>query len=275
MTRQHALAGPALPEGSRHLRRGRRIGKYRIVEALGAGGYAHVYRALDEVEAREVALKIPHERGGGSALNEILREVRITVQLDHEHILPIRNATLVEGDLVIAYPLGKRSLARRLRHRIASHVALDIFQQVLEAVSYAHERRVIHCDINPDNIILFDDNVAKLSDFGIARFSLRTRVVGSGSGTVGYMAPEQAMGRPSFRSDVFSMGLLLYRMLTGELPKWPYRWPPPQIAKLRRKASPELIAFLRKSIDVNDRKRYRDGRNMLNAYARLRRKLRG
>jgi serine/threonine protein kinase len=90
------------------------------------------------------------------------------------------------------------------------------------AIAYAHaHNRVIHCDVKPDNFILFPDNVLKLADFGIAKVAYQT-LRASGSGTVGYVAPEQAMGKPSFRSDVFSLGLILYRMFSGVLPEWPY-----------------------------------------------------
>jgi serine/threonine protein kinase len=99
---------------------------------------------------------------------------------------------------------------------------------MIEAVAYAHRQRIIHCDIKPENFILFPDNRLRLTDFGIARVAQNT-VAGSGSGTVGYMAPEQAMGKPSMRSDVFSLGLVIYRMLTGQLPEWPFEWPPPRI----------------------------------------------
>jgi serine/threonine-protein kinase len=139
---------------------------------------------------------------------------------------------------------------------------------MLEAVAYAHDRWIIHCDIKPENLILFPGNRLRLTDFGIARIVLKT-VKASGSGTVGYIAPEQAVGRPSFRSDVFSLGLIIYRMLTGYLPEWPYRWPPAGAERLRRKAHPDLIAWLRKAIEADPRNRFQDGRQMLNAYQRI------
>jgi serine/threonine-protein kinase len=141
---------------------------------------------------------------------------------------------------------------------------------LLDALAYAHEQRVIHCDIKPDNVILFPENHIRLADFGIAKVSLRTRtIVGSGQGTVGYIAPEQAMGKPSFRSDVFSMGLLIYRMFGGVLPEWPFDWPLPGADRLRRTVSRDFIAFLRRSIEVRERKRFRDGVQMQRAFEKV------
>lgn len=238
--------------------KGEELGKYRIVRLLGTGGFARVYHAHDTVEGRDVALKVPHEHLMKDGLKEVLREVRIMGKLEHPGILQLRNAMFVGNRLVMAYPLGERSLALRLRHRLSTRTAFDLMHQVLDAVAYAHARRVIHCDINPDNVILFPGPQAKLIDFGIARIARRTQVVGSGSGTVGYVAPEQALGLPSFRSDVFSLGLLLWRMLAGELPRWPYEWPFPGHERVRRKVHPEVIAILRKAISVDQRKRHRD-----------------
>jgi len=258
---------------SRAYKRGKRLGKYRIVSLLGTGGFARVYRAVDEVEGRDVALKVPFEHE--TELDELLREVRIHVRLEHPHILPIRNATLVDGKLVIAYPLGERSLSARLRHRIASTKVLEIFEQVVDATAYAHGRRVIHCDINPHNVILFPDGSAKLSDFGIAKISARTRVLdASGSGTVGFVAPEQAMGQPSFRSDVFSLGLLLHRMLTATLPRWPYDWPPEGYDRLRRKATPPLIELLQRTTAVDEKRRPRNAIALQRSLRKIRSKLR-
>ena len=118
------------------------------------------------------------------------------------------------------------SLDDRLQKRISLSTAVDYSAQILAAVAYAHEHRIIHCDIKPDNFLIFADGRVRLADFGIARVAQKT-LRGWGEGTVGYIAPEQAMGKPSFRSDVFSTGLVLYRMFSGCLPEWPYRWPPP------------------------------------------------
>jgi len=177
---------------------------------------------------------------------------------------------MIDGYFVIATPLGEETLTDRLHRRLGSKTALSYTEQLLDALAYAHEQRVIHCDIKPDNVILFPDNHVRLADFGIAKVALRTRtIMGSGQGTVGYIAPEQAMGKPSFRSDVFSMGLVIYRMFAGVLPEWPFDWPPPGMDRLRRTVSREFIAFLQRSIEVRERKRFRDGVQMQRAFEKI------
>ena len=245
------------------------LGKYKLLEELGAGGFAVVYRARDTIEGRDVALKVPNARVDAETRDQLLREVRVAVRLDHPNILPIRNADVIEEHLVIAYPLGEESLYRRLTRRLSNERAVAIAEQVLEALAYAHSRRVIHCDINPSNVILVDSEHAMLADFGLARIAAKTQIIGSGSGTVGYIAPEQAMGHPSFRSDVFSLGLLFFRIFAGALPRWPYRWPPPGLARMRRKLTPEAILWLRRAIEVDDRRRYKNAMHMLRNYERL------
>ena len=243
-------------------RRGSRLGKYKLLQRLGRGGFAVVYRARDTVEGRDVALKLPHVALANERRDELLREVRITVRLEHPSILPILNADFEGAQLMIAYPLGNESLADRMRRRMATERTLGYAEQILDAVAYAHERRVIHCDINPTNVILFDDDRAQLADFGIARIAAQTRMSASGSGTVGYIAPEQAMGHPSLRSDVFSLGILFYQMFSGELWRWPYRWPPPGIQRARRKLTPEAINLLRRAALPDERRRFRDAVQM-------------
>ena len=115
------------------------------------------------------------------------------------------------------------------------------------AVAHAHANDVVHCDLKPENFILFDGNRVRLADFGVSRIAART-VKGSGSGTLGYIAPEQAMGQTSFRGDVFSLGLIFWSMLTGELPEWPFHWPPPGYDRVRGKLHPDFLAMVRRAI---------------------------
>jgi serine/threonine-protein kinase len=119
------------------------------------------------------------------------------------------------------------------------------------------------------------DGRLQLTDFGIAKVAQRTiahTMVASGSGTVGYMAPEQAMGRPSAKSDVFAIGVLAYRILTGILPEWPYDWPPKGLANLKRKAHPELTEMLRKAMHPRPSQRYQDANTVLRVFLSAKRK---
>ncbi len=234
------------------------MGKYRIDSRLASGGFADVYAATDTLLGVKVALKVPSaEFMSKELLDEFRREARLTLQLEHPNILSIRDATFIDGQFVIVSSLAEQTLDDRLRRRFSFELAFDLLTQLLDAVAYAHEQGVIHCDIKPANILLFPENHLRLTDFGIAKIAFRT-ISGSGTGTVGHMAPEQAMGRPSKRSDVFSIGLIAYRMLAGTWPEYPFIWPMPGASQLRRRAHADLIAVIRKSIDPVPRNRYTD-----------------
>ena len=254
------------------LRVRQKLGKYRIERRLGEGGFAAVYQAMDTIQGIRVALKVPHaEHVTKEVLNDFRKEVRTLSRLEHENILPIKDASIIDERFVIVTPLGKKTLDERLKSRFSIDTALDLAEQLLEGVAHAHEQRIVHCDIKPENILLFDDGSLRLGDFGIAKVAQKT-LRGCGTGTVGYMAPEQAMGKPSFRSDVFSLGLILYRMLAGEWPEYPYHWPPPNFQRLKLRAHPDLISFLKKAIDPDPKKRFADGGQMLNTFQRLKNK---
>jgi len=263
------------PSKDAALRARQRIDKYRIEERIASGGYATVYQAFDTIEGHRVALKVPHNTVLSEAvLVDLVKEVRINARLDHPNILPVKNASVVDHLFYVAYPLGIESLADRLCRRLTATKALSYAEQMLAAVAHAHERRIVHCDIKPENFILFEQDHVRLGDFGIAKLAWGTRTLeGGGSGTLGYVAPEQALGYPSSRSDVFSLGLIIYRMLTGCLPKWPFDWPFPGHDRLRRVLSQDGVSWLRRSVHVHDRKRYKDAVQMLAAYRRVRRRL--
>lgn len=249
-----------------------RLGKYRIERRLAQGGFAYVYQALDTIEGVRVALKMPHQSVVTPTMLECFqREARLVARLDHPNILPLKDASFIEGRFVIASKLGEKTLCDRLRNRISFETALELSIQMVSAVAYAHNLSIIHCDIKPENMILLPDGRLQLADFGIAKVAQKT-INGSGSGTVGYMAPEQAMGRPSTKSDVFSLGLIMYRMFTGHLPVWPFEWPFVGAANLRRKAHPDLITVIRRSIEVRPGKRYADAEELLTALTKVRRR---
>ena len=255
------------------LKPGQKIGKYKLKARLANGPYATVFRALDTLEGIHVALKIPHKGlVTKESLDDFSREVRLAAKLDHPNILRLKSADFIDGHLVIALPLGEESLEERLARRLSLRTALDLGEQLLRAVAFAHEQHVIHCDVKPDNLLLFPDGQLRLTDFGISKIAHRT-ISASGAGTVGYMAPEQAMGRPSRRSDVFATGLVLWQMFSGQLPEWPFEWPLAGSARLRLVLHPDMIAILKRSLELKPSRRFEDAGQMLAAYLRAKPKV--
>ncbi len=241
-----------------------KVGKYRIVGRISSGPLADVYRAYDTIQKMHVALKVPR-LGDEAGEEEVLHEVQVATRLRHPHILSVLNASYIGDRFVIAMELGVESLANRIERRISTARALELASQALQALAYAHENKIIHCDIKPENFILFPGNQLKLGDFGFAKRCVRT-LKASGSGTIDYIAPEQAMGRPKFQSDVFSMGLVLYRLFSGKLPEWPFEWPLDGHDRLVARVRPELVDLLQRCIQLDPSKRYRDARQMLAAF---------
>lgn len=252
-----------------------KLGKYHLERRIASGGFAEVWQARDTVEGIRVALKIPHkELMTKSALEGFRREVRLTARLDHPNILPIKTAEQVGSHFVIVYPMGEESLGERMRRRLSTKKALSYVEQMIEAVAHAHANRIIHQDLKPENFIVFPGERLRLADFGIAKVQIRT-ISGSGTGTVGYMAPEQAMGRPSLRSDVFSLGLICWQLFTGLLPVWPFDHPLEGRDVLKQKTGTDFVAFLEKAIQVDERKRYADAQKMLAAFRKVKPKALG
>ena len=254
---------------SRKLRVRSRIGKYRVEACLAEGVYSNVYRAFDTIERRQVALKIPHrDLATDDYLEGFRHEVRLSAKIDHKCILGIKDASVIDGYFVMAYPLGIETLTSRLARRMSNDTLAIFILHAIEGLASVHAHHVIHCDIKPDNFIIFPGPVLKLADLGIARFSLRT-VCGSGSGTLGHMAPEQAFGKPSARSDIFALGLVLYRIVAGTLPEYPFDWPPAGYERLRARAHPDFIKILLTCLQLRSKQRFADAVQLAAAYHSL------
>jgi serine/threonine protein kinase len=201
------------------------IGRYRITGKVGTGGMGTVVRAVDEVRQRNVAIKLPND-ADPQVISRLQRECDILAQLEHHHIVQMYGSGS-DPDLpfyiVMEYIDGTtvEDLLRQHGGRLEPRQALKITQSVAEALAYAHKPplRVIHRDIKPSNIIIRkQDGVVKVTDFGIAAV-LSEQVGSTAVGTMAYVAPEQAMGKGADeRSDLYSLGALLYEMLTGQRP---------------------------------------------------------
>ena len=253
----------------KNLRRRERLGKYRIERRLSTGPRATVYQAFDTIHGIRVALKIPFpDLMDDEFLDEFRREARLSVRMEHPNVLPVQNACFIGDLFVIAMPLGLETLGDRMSRRMSTALALNYTKQALAAVAHAHSRNIIHCDVKPENFIIFPGERLRLSDFGFSKIAMRT-IKASGSGTVGYLAPEQALGRPMYQSDVFSLGLVIYQMFSGQLPEWPFKWPPPGQVRLRAKLRPKMIAWIRKSIEYRPHARYRNAVAMERAFSEI------
>lgn len=253
-------AGPGIP-----IRRGTRLGKYRLDKRLARGGYGEVWKARDCVEGIWVALKMSHTGFNGRRDNKIvLREVTLVAQLRHPHILPVKNADIIEGHAVLATELSVGTLADRAKPMAARRI-VSIMAQVLDGLAYAHRHRLVHCDVTPGNIFLFPDGHAALGDFGISRQVKGRPETIDEYGTPGYVAPEQAYGRPTYRSDCFAIGVILYEYITGSLPRWPFRWPLRGHDRLRERTNTAFVRFMRHALAVDPARRFANAEQMLTA----------
>jgi len=241
------------------LRRGSRLGKYRLDRRIGQGAFATVWKARDTVENQVVALKVSlPESVAQWGPKAIEHEARVARRLRHPGILAVRNADWINGRFVMATELADGSLDRCTRARRSGPVALDMIRQVAAGLAHAHSLNVLHRDVKPENILVFSDGRAVLADFGASRFASKASRTYTDAGTLGYMAPEQAYGRAKLGSDVFSLGLIAYETLTGVLPMWPFEWPFPRHERFEAKVPEPLRPVLRKAMAFDPRKRHAD-----------------
>jgi serine/threonine protein kinase len=250
-----------------------KLGKYRIEQRLATGPRADVYSAYDTIHGIRVALKITNpDIIEDNFLDEFRHEARLSSKMEHPNVLPVMNASFIDDYFVIAMRLGVETLADRMTRRMSAELALDFTTQAIAAVSHAHANKIIHCDVKPENFILFPGNRLRLSDFGFSKIALKT-VKASGSGTLGYLAPEQALGRPMFQSDVFALGLVIYQLFSTELPEFPYQWPMPGYTRIRSKLRLRTIAWLKKALEFRHQDRYRNAVTMEKSFKEVRLKL--
>jgi tRNA A-37 threonylcarbamoyl transferase component Bud32 len=213
---------------------GTRLGRYDIRERIGRGGMASVYKAWDTTLERWVAVKVLHDHLADEEdfKERFQREARLVASLNHPNIVQVYDFDIAERGstpvyyMVMAYVEGA-SLRRRMerKHELGERMTLAesavVMRGVCSALAFAHGRGMVHRDVTPGNILFSEHEQVVLADFGIARMITGTRLTQSGttSGTPIYMSPEQGMGEAGdHRSDIYSVGVILYEMLTGAVP---------------------------------------------------------
>jgi beta-lactam-binding protein with PASTA domain/tRNA A-37 threonylcarbamoyl transferase component Bud32 len=200
-------------------------GRYRVLNRLGSGGMADVYCAQDLQLGRKVALKILYRRFAedGEFVERFRREASSAAGLQHQHVVAVYDRGEYDGTYYIAMEyLEGRSLKTIVQQEapLDPDRAIDLIIQVLRAARFAHRRGIIHRDLKPHNVIVDADGRAKVTDFGIARAGASDMTqTGSIMGTAQYLSPEQAQGHAvSAASDIYSIGIMLYELLTGRVP---------------------------------------------------------
>jgi serine/threonine-protein kinase len=217
--------------------RGQIVGKYKILSPIGSGGFGTVYLAEDTWIDKKVALKVPHKQG--LDFGELLREPRLLASLSHPNIVSILTAEKQDNVFFIVMEFVPGETLESIIARVGAldvNVALDYTCQICNAVDHAHRHGVLHRDLRPSNVLISEQGMAKVADFGTSRF---LEIAAHGTTVIGsppYMAPEQFHGKAVFASDLYSLGVTMYQMLTGVLP---YDTPSP--ADLDRLMRGELL----------------------------------
>jgi predicted Ser/Thr protein kinase len=250
--------------------------RYVLQEEIGRGGMGVVYKALQKPTDRVVAIKLLPPYLASEEMHRIrfFREAEIVNKFNHPHIVTVLETNLPENFLVMEYVPGGNLTAWAAQHPARRDGMVRLVVQILDALHTVHEHGIIHRDLKPDNILLVDDRTAKLTDFGIAHICGATIThTGMHLGTLPYMSPEQIQGiEIDRRSDVYAIGVLLYRLLTGALPftgrDTSYHhihtppWPP---RKLAPTLSPQLEAIILTCLAKRPADRFADARTLQHA----------
>lgn len=207
------------------------IAHYRVLEPLGEGGMGTVYRARDERLGREVAVKVLKRHDDAQAVDRFFREARAASALNHPNIVTVFDAgEAAQGHFIVMELVRGRGLRTLIGQPLEHTRFLNLTRQMAEALAVAHDADIVHRDMKPENIMVREDGYVKVLDFGLARLNRRLGLTSTSQtttateprtlvGTIKYMSPEQATGRPaSTASDVFSLGVVLYELATGQHP---------------------------------------------------------
>ncbi len=261
---------------------GDNIGDYEVIGELGAGGIGQVYKVRHRISQRTEAMKVllQDQLGTPEMQERFIREIRVLAAMNHPNIASLHTAFQDKNQLVMVMEFVEgMTLAARLRNgNLPIWTGVEYIGQVLQALIYAHARGVIHRDIKPGNIMLTTDPIhkVKLLDFGLAANNRDASVTAPGTvmGSLFYMSPEQVRGeRVDARSDLYSVGVTLYEVVTGQRPfEGPSSYaimnghltqPPKPPAEVNREVSPQLSAVVLKSLAKNPDQRYQSADDFL------------
>jgi len=264
---------------------GKTLGQYEIIEPIGSGGTAQIYRAKKQTSSREVVIKVlsPTFREDPGFVKKFTQEVDVIVQLQHPHIIQVYDSGEQDGDvyIVMAYMRGG-TLADRIKqskHGLKDDETIHMLDLIADGLDYAHAREIVHRDLKPNNILMDEDNNPYLADFGLAKFTEGKLEMTNTmmTGTAAYMAPEIArQGKSTKRTDIYALGVILFEMLTGKLPYeggTPYNVlaahvnkPIPKIRDLRPDLPEAVQEVIDKALAKEPGDRYASGRELADAF---------
>jgi len=266
---------------------GTRLGQYEIVERLGGGGMAVVYRAVQQPLGREIALKALSSElfQDDGFVKRFETEAKTLAKLDHPNILPIYDFEVMDGSAFLTMPLIRGGTLRDVLNRgpLDALTAWRYLREIGDGLQHAHDAGIVHRDLKPTNVLIHTDGRAMLADFGLARGAgqpTHLTTIGLAIGTPGYMAPEQVMGHDvDKRADVYAMGVLTFEMLTGRLPflgsnrmEVAYatvNTPIPSVVKINANLPDELDQLLQKVLAKDPAQRPQSVKELLAMMARL------
>src|SRR5947199_311514 len=256
-------------------------GRYRLEERIGSGGMSTVYRAFDDTLERWVAIKLLHHslEDDPLQLERFRREARTVARLSHPHVVTVIDAGEDDGHPFIVFEYVPGETLKALIRRGGPLPVVEAVAYAIEigrALSAAHTERLVHRDVKPQNVLIDPDGRAKVTDFGISRSLDADGLTATGRvlGTTDYVSPEQALGEGvNEQSDVYSLGICLFEMLTGEVPFTAdsqvgvamkhVRDPLPDVQALRPEMSARLAAIVERSTSKERRNRYADAGEMV------------
>ncbi len=199
--------------------KGQKVGKYHILQLLGSGGFGSVFLAKNTWLNVQVAIKVPHKQS--TELFKLLKEPRLQAALDHPNIVRMISAEKVNKIFFMVMEYVKGETLEKILERekaLDCKNSIEYVIQIASAVSHAHENKIVHRDLRPSNIIISNEGILKITDFGTSVWLNNMPYASTRIGSPPYMAPEQFLGKATFKSDIYSIGCIFYELIIGRPP---------------------------------------------------------